>query len=91
MKCCKGFPSRLRWGQPSKILTIQLQFTRQPLKNWLRCDKNERGDILSQAANGYFCNQNFLSVRNFLNALRVVIENWRGRSWQVEILDVSPF
>ena len=46
---------------------------------------------LNQAVDGSFYNRNFRSVRNFPNALRVVVENWRGRSWHVEILDVSPY
>lgn len=46
--------------------------------------------IFNQAVHGFY-NRNFRSVRNFPNALRVVVENWRGRSWHVEILDVSPY
>lgn len=47
--------------------------------------------ILNQAVDGSFYNHNFRSGRNFPNSLRVVVENWRGRSWHVEILDVSPY
>ena len=47
--------------------------------------------IISQAVNGSFYNQNFRSGRNFPNALHVFIENWQGRDWQEEILDVSPY
>lgn len=47
--------------------------------------------ILNQAVEGSFYSQNFRSVQNFTNVLRVVVENWRGRSWHVEVLDISPY